>query len=80
MAAEQNRTDQDRTGQEQNRAPARGGKKKEKKKNKSRWEDNLIVAVSHYQIVYDKSLVDYRDKTKTGKAWADIAAAVGASG
>lgn len=51
-----------------------------KAKAKSRWEDNLIVAVSHYPIVYDKSLVDYRDKLKTEMAWEDIGAAVGESG
>ena len=35
-------------------------------------DDRLIVAVSAHPVVYDKTLVDYKDPRKKAQIWASI--------
>ena len=51
-----------------------------KAKEKGQWEGKLIFAVSQKAVLYDKSLVDYKDRTKKILAWENVAAMVGKSG
>ena len=36
-------------------------------------EQNLIVAVCSRPVLYDTTMVSYRDRNKTERAWVDVA-------
>ena len=53
---------------------------KQTKKTNKKWEDNdersLIVAVTLRPVLFDKSLVDFKDKNIRERKWEEVAAAL----
>jgi hypothetical protein len=43
-------------------------------------DQNIIVAVCGRPVLYDTTMVSYRDRNKTERAWVDVAEDIGVPG